>query len=456
METSLARWFDENGLSGELSFRHALPNDGGMGYGLYSKYHQPPGTGSEDDTIAVVPHDLLLNAQTVFDYAASEECPSRDLLQCLQSMLEDDDCGIDERRVLLVFLLWQRFGSRSQLGRWQTYVNILPADLTTPIFYGPPEDTLLNGTGLEDARKAKIAKLLREYTAMVPHLRLMESEPTLDDLPTMTFERFKWADGIFWSRVISFHSSLEEVNEETPDYHLVPFVDFANHHADAKLRWQINESGDVELRLTRTGSVEGFARDEQLFISYGNKPNSELVFIHGFSIPDNPEDSVVLQAPFIELAADDDDDTAQASLRAKKLAMGLLGIRPIIELKRIEPDIKPPTLDAAMDKNSLVVLLLSVSSGNLSPSVSEDHSVFIGGSPIEGAEELIKVYDKTTCSELYQQARKTLIGLVDQKLAGLQSVGSSQADMTSAVTSTLVHLRNGQLSILELWKKCLS
>ena len=94
----------------------------------------------------------------------------------------------------------------------------------------------------------------------------------------------------------------------------MPGIDFANHScAKPNARWRVRRGsaprenfagGDrdasapaeptIELVCVR-GSVP--APGEELKISYGDKSNEELLFVHGFAERDNPHDTLVLRAP---------------------------------------------------------------------------------------------------------------------------------------------------------------
>ena len=92
---------------------------------------------------------------------------------------------------------------------------------------------------------------------------------------------------------------------------IVPGIDFANHSCVApNARWEVrgvvrgapdpsDPSGSgprVEL-LGEFGATP--APGEEVVISYGDKTNEELLFVHGFADRDNPHDALVLQPPWV-------------------------------------------------------------------------------------------------------------------------------------------------------------
>lgn len=56
----------------------------------------------------------------------------------------------------------------------------------------------------------------------------------------------------------------------------------------------------VELVLTKLDSDEQLLPETEICISYGDKPNSELLFIHGFTLSDNPCSTISFNLPFYE------------------------------------------------------------------------------------------------------------------------------------------------------------
>jgi len=85
-------------------------------------------------------------------------------------------------------------------------------------------------------------------------------------------------------------------------------IDFANHScAKPNARWRVRRPPPAKLKNASAPSeptielvcVRGSvpAPGEELRISYGDKTNEELLFVHGFAERDNPHDKLVLRAP---------------------------------------------------------------------------------------------------------------------------------------------------------------
>lgn len=78
---------------------------------------------------------------------------------------------------------------------------------------------------------------------------------------------------------------------------LIPGVDSLNHARAQPVSWVVSHAaaaaesqGTISL-VTRT-AVDGGA---EIFNNYGAKPNSEFLLGYGFTLPDNPDDTIVLK-----------------------------------------------------------------------------------------------------------------------------------------------------------------
>ena len=67
----------------------------------------------------------------------------------------------------------------------------------------------------------------------------------------------------------------------------------------------------VELHLLRAARAKA---GDELMISYGDKSNEELLMLHGFCLPDNPHDTVMMHCPLPPKAQWDDVMIARMEL----------------------------------------------------------------------------------------------------------------------------------------------
>ncbi|CAG8558555.1 20181_t:CDS:2 [Cetraspora pellucida] len=318
-------WAQENGVMSDINVRK-IPD---KGLGLVLKRQ----AARDNSIVAYIPFHLLLNTTKVGKYA-KEKAPK--LEETFQALIKNGE-SLTERMVLICFLLYERFGRLAcgeEPSLWKPYVDILPHTLHTPLFYDKTLRACLDGTSLKSAVDAKFNKLHREYNKLRPHFNQWSTQSSSsnnnvsDNLDIITLDHFVWADGVFWSRVLSFGSRLASDNNFigsiSDDYHLVPFLDFANHSLKPYARWELTPEG-VELILTKSDSPEPILPDTEICISYGDKPNSELLFIHGFTLIDNPWSAISFPVPFYE-----NDEYEEE----KFIFMQCHGIKPLVSLTR--------------------------------------------------------------------------------------------------------------------------
>lgn len=71
---------------------------------------------------------------------------------------------------------------------------------------------------------------------------------------------------------------------------LLPGVDALNHARAYPVSWVVADAENISLVIHTPASA-----GEELFNNYGAKPNSEFILGYGFSLPNNPDDTIVLK-----------------------------------------------------------------------------------------------------------------------------------------------------------------
>lgn len=179
------------------------------------------------------------------------------------------------------------------------YLDTLPSSdrLRTPLHFSTEELDALKGTNL--------------YGATIDRRRVWEAEweQCLADVATVNAE---WGKGLTWERYLTastylssraFPSTLLSTTTpsllQSPNSYpvLIPGVDSLNHARAQPVSWVVSHTpyaaesqGTISL-VART-AVDGGA---EIFNNYGAKPNSELLLGYGFTLPDNPDDTIVLK-----------------------------------------------------------------------------------------------------------------------------------------------------------------
>ncbi|CAO3618513.1 unnamed protein product [Cunninghamella blakesleeana] len=255
-------------------------------------------------------------------------------------------------RLFLAYELWQsRHVSDNQQQQrrfWKPYFDVLPTidffkqhhvlflqtDKTeNPLF------ALLEGTSLASSIQAKQSKLKREWE------QLQQSfGDQLSWLSDLTIDDWFYIDALFWSRVVSLGSRKEIDDNDGEDLALIPYFDFANHQLIPNLRWQLieenNNINDIDENNNNNNNSNNnvnnnnnglqlisfindddddhkkkkedniiLEKDQELCLSYGDKPNQELLFLHGFCLPDNPVSNQITLSffPFLNPSMQDEE-----------------------------------------------------------------------------------------------------------------------------------------------------
>jgi len=129
----------------------------------------------------------------------------------------------------------------------------------------------------------------------------------LRDLRTLrscTRERYLTASTYLSSR--AFPSTLLSTSPtllQSPDSYpvLIPGVDSLNHARAQPVSWVVSNTPSAAPSTTELqGTISLVARTAvdggaEIFNNYGAKPNSELLLGYGFTLPDNPDDTIVLK-----------------------------------------------------------------------------------------------------------------------------------------------------------------
>jgi len=188
---------------------------------------------------------------------------------------------------------------------WKPYVDVLPeTEEVNPTFTWSDEDlSFLNGSPVIAATKSLQMKLQREYDDLLGGTDgLCNQYPDRFPKEHYTYENWIWAFTMLFSRAIRLRSLS---GGET--LAMVPYADLINHSPFSQAYIDAREGGDW---LFSSGEEEvilyadrGYRRMEQIYISYGQKSNAELLLLYGFAVERNPYNSVdvtVAIAPLTE------------------------------------------------------------------------------------------------------------------------------------------------------------
>ncbi|KAF9481868.1 SET domain-containing protein [Pholiota conissans] len=190
--------------------------------------------------------------------------------------------------------------------RHDRYLDTLPSaeNLRTPLHFSPAEREIFKGTNLYGATADREREWRLEWNQCSQ--LVTQSKALLTEL--FTWEKYLTAATYLSSR--AFPSSLLSatpslLHSPSTQPILIPGVDALNHARGQPVSWLVTYPDDKKnpalpcvaskrpkiSLVIHTPAVQG----QELFNNYGPKPNSELILGYGFSIPNNPDDTIVLK-----------------------------------------------------------------------------------------------------------------------------------------------------------------
>jgi histone-lysine N-methyltransferase SETD3 len=177
---------------------------------------------------------------------------------------------------------------------YKPYMDVLPeGNEVNPTFGWPDEDlAFLSGSPVIAATQSLQMKLKREYDALLGgEDGLIQRFPDRFPADHFTYKNWEWAFIMLFSRAIRLRSL-----KQGEALALVPYADLINHSPFSGAYIDARENGDW---LFKSGDEEiilyadrAYRRMEQIYISYGQKSNAELLLLYGFAVERNPFNSV--------------------------------------------------------------------------------------------------------------------------------------------------------------------
>ncbi|THH16441.1 hypothetical protein EW146_g4197 [Bondarzewia mesenterica] len=198
------------------------------------------------------------------------------------------------------------------------YLNTLPPpeQLRTPLHFTPTELEALKGTNLHGATLDRRIEWRKEWS---------QCQQVIACINTQWAESFTWecyltaatylSSRAFPSTLLAPTPSLVATSTSYPV--LLPGVDALNHARAQPVSWVVSfpppsastnpsqEPTDPSMSTLTSSSVNEPTVSlvhhapvpalSEIFNNYGPKPNAELILGYGFSLPDNPDDTIVLR-----------------------------------------------------------------------------------------------------------------------------------------------------------------
>ncbi|XP_032436454.1 N-lysine methyltransferase setd6 isoform X2 [Xiphophorus hellerii] len=280
------QWCDRVGLV--LSKKVCLSTEGTVAdYGMLAKEDI-----EEGEILFTIPRSALLHQETT---------KVSGLLKKEKSSLESSSGWVP----LLLALLYE---STSPESHWRTYLSLWPGfkALDHPMFWSKEErDKLLKGTGIPEAVATDLSNIQREYTDIV--LPFIMRHPELWNPNTHTLELYTQL--VAFVMAYSFQEPQEEDDDEDDEEKrapnppmMVPMADMLNHVSKHNANLEFNPDS---LKMV---SVRPLRKGEEVFNTYGQMANWQLLHMYGFTepYPENSNDTADIPVACLYQAAAQD------------------------------------------------------------------------------------------------------------------------------------------------------
>ncbi|KAI1790900.1 SET domain-containing protein [Ganoderma leucocontextum] len=226
----------------------------------------------------------------------------------LKELLGHEQQGWNERQLECTYILlhWIVTPLNSNVLRHDPYLRTLPSSdkLRTPLHFTDTELAAFRGSNLFGATLDR----RRQWEAEWQQCKDAVASTNTSWGAEFTWERYLSAatylsSRAFPSTVLSETPSLATTETSYPV--LLPGIDALNHARGHPVSWVISApSASHRSESSSTPEPEPSISlvihtptpsGEELLNNYGPKPNAELILGYGFSLPDNPDDTIVLK-----------------------------------------------------------------------------------------------------------------------------------------------------------------
>ncbi|KAJ1894529.1 hypothetical protein LPJ66_005132 [Kickxella alabastrina] len=266
---------------------HILAPPGGE-RGVFVRKQEPADNFNSSD-VAIAP---LLRIPRSLIITSTVAANSEIVGACCASM-ERNDTKISESTLIALFIFTEKaLGDKSC---WKWYLDTLPTSGSGALYFNHEELCALDGTPLRAAAESKQRHLRQQFACFTDPLASWKHAQKID--APVGFEEFKWANFVVLSRAISLRS-FSESGDGYADAHagcdraLLPALDMFNHSDRPSAFWSVNQDGSVSVYAPETPTGPGVVINgehlTELHFTYGEKPNTEWLYEHGF-IPENNE-----------------------------------------------------------------------------------------------------------------------------------------------------------------------
>ncbi|XP_038149851.1 N-lysine methyltransferase setd6 [Cyprinodon tularosa] len=259
-------WCDRVGLV--LNNKVCVSTEGTVAdYGMLAKENIEKG-----EVLFTIPRSALLHQETTK----------------VSALLSKERLSLESSSGWVPLLLALLYESTSSQSHWKPYLSLWPdfKALDHPMFWSEEErDRLLKGTGIPEAVARDLSNIQAEYRDIV--LPFMIRHPELWNPSTHTLELYTQL--VAFVMAYSFQEPQDDDDDEDDEEEqerkapnppmMVPMADMLNHVSDHNANL---EFGPDSLKMV---SVQDIGKGEEVFNTYGQMANWQLLHMYGFTEP---------------------------------------------------------------------------------------------------------------------------------------------------------------------------
>ncbi|KAL6107217.1 setd6 [Pungitius sinensis] len=273
-------------------------------------------------------------------------------------VLENERSSLESPSGWVPLLLALLYEYTSPQSHWRPYLSLWTdfKTLDHPMFWSKEErDTLLRATGIPEAVDTDLANIQREYTDVV--LPFIAKHPDLWNPDTHTLDLYTQL--VAFVMAYSFQEPQEEEDSDDDDNNkapnppmMVPMADMLNHvsNHNANLEFTPDSLKMVCVRRIRRG--------EEVFNTYGQMANWQLLHMYGFTEPHRGNSNDTADIPvgnFYKVAA----QGAQSELDRQLVEEKQVVLRQVMQEKEVFVFGKEGCLTDSELQSALKVLCMS-------------------------------------------------------------------------------------------------
>ena len=129
------------------------------------------------------------------------------------------------------------------------------------------------------------------YTSIYQQLTQIDPQSPYREKNSISLDEFLWAFSTVSSRHLTLNNTAAS-QDQNPFLMIMPLLDFINHSFEPNvivLPFEDRVNGESFMMVQ---AIRDISENEQLFVNYGNIGNTHLIQKYGFTLEDNPYNSI--------------------------------------------------------------------------------------------------------------------------------------------------------------------